>query len=410
MPERPVGWLAAARQVDASGWTVLSASFLLGLGYFMAVPLLTTYITDDLGYTVAVAGTLIGAMALVQRGFSFTGGLAADVFGRRHVLLVGLLLRAVGFSMMGASSELLPLVLGAIVASVGGGLATPVIPAAVAVIATDTTRAFLFATRQTTANVAAACGPLVGAALLLIGQTAAFWGAGAMHLFILLLATRWLPSLQKATSNSPGLTQILHRMATSRSLVLLGGALTTFWALQTQLLILFPARAGLVTPGTGQRAAWIVSALFLANGLLFVVLQVALTKQLSRLSPRVLLGVGGVILTVGVGLAVVAGSLTGLFVAIAMFTVGEVLALPGVELLVSELAPPELLSSYFGVASVAAGIGAGFGGLLAVVLATFSVGIPLAAFVALAILLGILVMRIPERRPTDMEADDAANH
>jgi MFS transporter, DHA1 family, multidrug resistance protein len=77
-----------------------------------------------------------------------------------------------------------------------------------------------------------------------------------------------------------------------------------------------------------------------------------------------------------------------------VFTVGKVLALPSVELVVSDLAPPELLGSYFGVASVAVGVGTGLGSAVGGVLAGFSALAASVGFATLAAMLALLTMRL----------------
>ncbi|HEX2300501.1 MAG TPA: hypothetical protein VHH34_18655, partial [Pseudonocardiaceae bacterium] len=190
------------------------------------------------------------------------------------------------------------------------------------------------------------------------------------------------------------LGQIAQRLASSRATVLLLVTLAVFWALQTQLLVMFPARAGVVAAGSAQQAAWLVSILFLVNGVLFVVLQVTLTGRLGSVTPHQQLRIGGALVAVAVCLAILATSLALLIVAIAVFTLGEVLALPSVELVVSDLAPSELLGSYFGVASVAAGLGTGIGSAVGGVLAGSSALAAAAGFATLAAMLALLTTQL----------------
>ncbi|WP_019853070.1 MFS transporter [Actinopolyspora mortivallis] len=405
------GWLGTARAVPRAGWVVLGSSFLLGLGYLMAVPLLTSYVASSLGASVAVAGGIIGAMAVTQRGTALFGGVLADVFDRRTVFFVGVGLRALGFAAMAGPGKLPWLVAGAVVASVGGGLATPVLPTAISVIAEEDTRSFLYSTRQSVANVAAALGPLIGSALLVFGSTGAFWGAAGMHVLVLVFAARYLPRLHgQGSSGGPNVRTLFSRALSDRGLRPLLVTLLFFWAVQTQLVVSFTTQAGRIAEGGVDADARTVSLLYLVNGSLFVVSQFTAFRVIKRFSSVTLLGLGGCMMACGVAFAVLVGNLPALLGCVVVFTLGEVLALPGVELLVSSIAPPAMVSSYFGLASSVAGVGIALGSVLGgAAMASTTGALPalLMAVFGCGVLVGTLVlgrrMRRSEARGSDVE-------
>ncbi|GAB3285218.1 MFS transporter [Parasphingorhabdus pacifica] len=100
-----------------------------------------------------------------------------------------------------------------------------------------------------------------------------------------------------------------------------------------------------------------MSWLYLVNGSLFVASQFLAFSAIKRLDPATLLGSGGGLMALGSVIAVSADSMPILVMGVVVFTVGEVLALPGVELIVSSIAPEQMLSSYFGLSSSVAGLG-----------------------------------------------------
>ncbi|WP_181188427.1 MFS transporter [Actinopolyspora mortivallis] len=404
------GWFGTARAVPRAGWVVLGSSFLLGLGYLMAVPLLTSYVASSLGASVAVAGGIIGAMAVTQRGTALFGGVLADVFDRRTVFFVGVGLRALGFAAMAVSGKLPWLVGGAVVASVGGGLATPVLPTAISVVAEEDTRSFLYSTRQSVANVAAALGPLIGSALLVFGSTGAFWGAAGMHVLVLVFAARYLPRLHGQSSGGPNVRTLFSRVLADRDLRALLATLLFFWAVQTQLVVSFTSQAGRIAEGGVDADARAVSLLYLVNGSLFVVSQFTAFRVIKRFSSVTLLGLGGCMMACGVAFAVLVENLPALLGCVVVFTLGEVLALPGVELLVSSIAPPAMVSSYFGLASSVAGVGIAFGSVSGgAAMASTSGALPalLMAVFGCGVLVGTLVLgrrvRHSEARGSEVE-------
>lgn len=62
----------------------------INIGFFMVLPFLATYLTDDLGYGAALVGIVLGARTLSQQGLFLLGGTAADRIGYRPVIIIGL--------------------------------------------------------------------------------------------------------------------------------------------------------------------------------------------------------------------------------------------------------------------------------------------------------------------------------
>ena len=86
-------------------------SFMMWGGFFMVVPLISIHYVEALGWTTASIGIVLGVRQLFQQGFTVVGGMLADRFGARLLILCGLIVRFVGFSAM-AWADSFPLLLG----------------------------------------------------------------------------------------------------------------------------------------------------------------------------------------------------------------------------------------------------------------------------------------------------------
>ena len=78
----------------ASGLALVFAFRMLGM--FMVLPVLATYGMDLAGATPALIGLAIGAYGLTQAFFQIPYGIASDYFGRKLVIVVGLVIFALG--------------------------------------------------------------------------------------------------------------------------------------------------------------------------------------------------------------------------------------------------------------------------------------------------------------------------
>lgn len=350
------------RQLPAPAWVLLIGSFLLGVGYFMVIPLLTVHMTQTLNLSLASTGIIVGVITLVQKGFSVVGGFLADIIDRRKIFLIGLLLRTVGFVGYAVATNFTGLLVAAVVASLGGALATPLIPAALSTFSNDSNRHVVFAARQVAANVAAALGPMVGALLLFFGPLTAFWGSAVIHAIVVVFAWLMLPNLGQPAGSQPTLAGILRTLRGDQRFLAFCTVIIGFWFIHTQLLVAFPLRAiAILNTGSEQQQASLVSLLFLINGISVIILQVVATPLIARLRPIMAFQAGVLLCAIGLLLAGVLDGQVGLFTAIIVFSAGEVLALPGLDLMISGMAPEAIVSVYFGISSLAWAIGGSVG-------------------------------------------------
>ena len=119
-------------------------SFMMWGGFFMVVPLISIHYVEALGWTTASIGIVLGVRQLFQQGFTVVGGMLADRFGARLLILCGLIVRFVGFSAM-AWADSFPLLLGsAIFAALGGSMFDSPSSATIAALTTTEDRARYF--------------------------------------------------------------------------------------------------------------------------------------------------------------------------------------------------------------------------------------------------------------------------
>ncbi len=68
-------------------------SFMMWGGFFMVVPLISIHYVEQLGWATASIGIVLGVRQLFQQGFTVVGGMLADRFGARLLILAGLIVR-----------------------------------------------------------------------------------------------------------------------------------------------------------------------------------------------------------------------------------------------------------------------------------------------------------------------------
>ncbi|MGF1764003.1 MFS transporter [Aliivibrio kagoshimensis] len=105
------------------------------LGLFMLMPVLALYANDLNGYSLAWVGIAIGAYGCTQALLQIPAGWLSDKYGRKPIIIIGLLLFVVGSIVAAESSSIYGVALGRAIQGMGA------IAAAVLALASDLTRA-----------------------------------------------------------------------------------------------------------------------------------------------------------------------------------------------------------------------------------------------------------------------------
>ena len=126
--------MTAVQQRGVSSWTLLSFAsvvFLVRASMLMLGPLLVA-LADDFGTSIAVAGQLAAATFITWGIVAPLVGPISDTYGRRPVLLVGLMLMALGILGSGFAWSYSSLLATRLITGVGSAMLPPTIMAALA--------------------------------------------------------------------------------------------------------------------------------------------------------------------------------------------------------------------------------------------------------------------------------------
>src|ERR1700730_6087821 len=91
-------------------WVLMATVFVDMIGAMIVLPLLPFYVLE-MGAKPSIVGPLVSAFFIAQIVFSPVWGRLSDRYGRRPMILTGLLLSAVAFSLFGLAHTVLLLFL-----------------------------------------------------------------------------------------------------------------------------------------------------------------------------------------------------------------------------------------------------------------------------------------------------------
>lgn len=336
---------------------LLVNQFGVNAGFYLLVPFLAGYLAD-IGLAAAVAGLVLGARTLSQQGMFLLGGVLADRYGCRPVIIGGCALRAVGFGLFALFDSLAGLLAAAVLTGVAGALFNPAVRAYVAAEAGQR-KAEAFARFNVYANAGALAGPVLGAALYGLGFRLVAGVAAAVFAALTVAQLAVLPARPVPARPVP-VRRNWRSIVDNRPLLAFTAAASGAFALQSQLYLALPLAA--------ERATGFAAA---AGGVLVLATVVGLVVQVrvtawcrARWSAGTCVAVGlavmGAALLLPAPFAGGAGPapVAALVLAVAGLSVGHAVANPFTMELIPALGDRDLPGTSFGVFYLASGVAA----------------------------------------------------
>lgn len=336
---------------------MLSTFFTWG-GFYLVVPLVGIHYVDQLGWAAASIGLVLAVRQFVQQGATSVSGALADKTGAKGPIVVGLLIRAIGFAAL-AWSTTFPILLAAfIVASLGGALFDSPKNAAIAALTTEEERPRFYSLSGVFIGLGMTVGTQVGALLLRVSFEAVAIASGLLYVVIAVLAVLFLPPVKVAEGEGDfwaGFRLAMRDKAFVIFIVLMAGQ----WFMSTQFFLTMPLAATAIT-GTAETIA-IVTGI---NSVVAVVLGYPMPRfVVSRIGAEQSLMLGVAITAVGLLVIGLADTLQVMIIGVALFSVGTTLVRPSEQTVAAGLANRAALGSYFGLAALSVAVGGGIGNI-----------------------------------------------
>ena len=323
---------------------LMATAFADMVGFTMVLPLLPFYATRC-GASPTLVGFLVAAYAFAQFVTAPFWGRASDRWGRRPMILFGLMASAVAFVLFGLADALWILFASRLVQGAGGGI-TSVVQAYVAdaVAPDERAKALGWLTAATSAGVA--IGPVFGSAAASISREAPGFLAAALCILNVLFAWKWLPEPRHESAGESGAPApvrrslrrsfwevLRHPMSSLSSLIwIYAFAMMAFLAMNTVLALHLKASFGFTEKTIGYFFAPVGVVSLVMRGFL-------LGPAVRRFGEVGVTRLGAFSLVIGLACIPFATHLPGLALAVLFVPVGTALLFPATTALVSRLSP-----------------------------------------------------------------------
>ncbi|TJY42711.1 MFS transporter [Cohnella pontilimi] len=329
--------------------TLLIGHVLGRTGSSMSLPFLALYLanTTDMSYTMI--GVVAGAGALAGTFGGFIGGALSDRVGRRVIMFSALFLWTVVF--IGFAVAKLPAVF--LLLNLLNGLCKswfePVSQALMADLTVPEKRYKVFSMRYMASNIGVSVGPLLGAWLGVGHGPVPFWITGftyltygaVLYLLLVSFGIKNIEGVKKEKITLGSAWQVTRRDFCLKMFLL--GAIAVGIG-YSQVMVTLSQYLDM----TFANSVRLFAALMSANAITVITLQIPISHWAEKRSPLIGIHAGNILFAAGLlGFAFSRHWLL-LFIAMIVFTIGEILNYPAGSVLMDRLAPAGMRGTYFG--------------------------------------------------------------
>ncbi len=329
-------------------WTLMGASFIDRLGGALLFPFFTLYVTEHFSVGMTEAGILFAVFSISSVVGSILGGAMTDRFGRRGMMIFGLITSALSSLAMGFVNDLY--LFYAIAAFVGllSNAGGPAQQAMVADLLPEEKLSQGYGIWRVLANLAVTIGPALGGFLASRSYFILFVSDAVGSVITAVIVFAVLPETkpEKAVGQPEesigqtfmGYTAVL-RDAVFMAFILISILTTLVYVQMNSALAVYLRDVHAVST---QRFGYILSL----NAAMVVLFQFWITRRASKRPPLLVIAVGTALYAVGFAMYGFVASYALFLLAMVVITVGEMLVSPTSQALAAQFAPGEMRGRY----------------------------------------------------------------
>ena len=332
-------------------WTLTGANFVDQIGSFLLFPFFALYITDKFNVGMTQVGILFTFYSIGSAFGGMLGGALTDKFGRKTMMLFGLVISGVGSISMGLVNDLNLFYILAIMLGIIGSAGGPARQAMVADILPAKQQAEGFGIMRISANLAATIGPALGGFLAAKSFMYLFIGDAVSSVITSIIVYFVIPETKPEKAVGEEEETVLQTMGGYKDvfgdwvfmayLTVSALMVLVYMQMNSTLSVFLRDSHGLST----ERFGWILSM----NAAMVVLFQFWITRKIAGRPPMLLMAIGTLLYAIGFSMYGFVSATVMFFVAMIIITLGEMITAPIGQSLAAQFAPADKRGRYMAV-------------------------------------------------------------
>lgn len=332
--------------------------FLLSTGGYMAMPLFPL-LTDVYNINLTQASILTAIYIFTQKATPIILGPLGDIYGYKRIAILGEMIRGVGFIGIGFVSDYISLLIFSSLAGLGGGFASPSLQSLIMRSSAYEERVKVSSLRASATNAGLLLGPILAGLVIWTGYfNLVFIFAGCLYILGALLLIVFINSTNNGSEIKRITLHYLKEVLQNKGFLHLMIFMFMFYILFAQLFVTLPDYAKQFTDQ--------IQTLFLINGITGLVLQYPAGLIVNKYDkPTFFITLGITLIFLSFLTLTLWNNFMVLFVAIFLFTFGEIIMLPIMATSIANRSDKSgNMGLYFGVSNLSDGLGRPLGSVL----------------------------------------------
>lgn len=337
-------------------WIIMGGMFIDNIGGALIFPFFGLYITSKYNVGMTEVGVLFTILAVSSLVGSLIGGAMTDKFGRKVMILAGLVISAASTLLLAFAPTLQFIYLAGLIVGLFGNMAGPAHQAIVADVLPEQKRTDGFGILRVIANLAVVIGPAIGGFLAARSYTILFIIdvilSSITAVIILLFVPETKPQAAPDAAGQPVPSESFGQTLVGYFKVLKDNAfmvyilasifmVLAYMQMNTTLPVFLRDVHGLPESGYGM--------LLSLNASMVVLFQFAITRRIKGYSPMKIMVLGTLIYAVGFSMYGYTSAYWMFIVAMVIITFAEMLVAPTGQAIVAKLAPEDMRGRYMAV-------------------------------------------------------------
>jgi MFS family permease len=361
-----------SKRFPATFWVLTFATFIDRLGGFILFPIFSVYVINQFGVGITEVGLLFSIFSAGHIIGGMIGGALADKYGRRVITLIGLIASGIGSIFMGLVNELYLFYLIAAILGTIGNFGGPARQAMVADLLPSEKQPEGFGILRVAVNLSATIGPILSSIIAVFSFMLLFILDAVSSLITAVIVLIVIPETKPQRLEHEPEETIMKSIVGYKE-VLKDGAYILFLTVSTLTVLVYMQLNSTLSaflwevhgfPIFGFPSfGWLLSL----NALMVVVFQFWITRKFSKFSPMKVIALGAFFYMIGFGMFGFISEPYMFFIAIAILTVGEMIAMPVGQTLAASFAPEDKRGRYMAFYGFHWAIPSLFGVLLAAI-------------------------------------------